>query len=144
MNNRTLFTLTGVLIATFALLFIIKFIEMTSGETQAKYIAYNDVRGSSIDYKGLAYTLNFEQQNTLLLLLNQAESAPKGQEAKEPAAITKIVIYRFGNNPDIVIKPLGYVDGNLLFNAPLWKKDGSLIEKSGGKLKALLENAHDK
>ena len=142
MNARTLYTLTAILIATFGLLFIIRFAQMINDSSGHTYISPNDVRGSAIHHHGTLYTLSFEQQNNLLASLNNAQAA-RSSDVDTMSDIKEIVIYRFEGEPDIIITPLGFVGDQLLFNAPMWHRDGPLIETSGGALKELLIQAYE-
>jgi len=102
---------------------------------------YNHVLGSAVEHD-VPYTLNFEQQNTLITYLNAAEPSNIQPSTAKPTSYSKIIIYRF-NAPDTIITPLTYVDGNLLFSSPEWNEGKPLLDKSQGKLKHLLETSYD-
>jgi hypothetical protein len=98
----------------------------------------------AIAHNQLLYTLNFKQQNTVIDILNKAihiiDIRP-GQ--RQPPNIEKIVIYRFNNQPDLVINPIAYVNQNLVFSIPEWEQEGYFMELSNGALKQLLSQTYD-
>lgn len=102
---------------------------------------YNQILGSEVEHAGLPFTLNFEQQNALITYLNEAQL--NMETHLESLPYSKLIFYRF-NDSNIVITPLAYIGGNLLFSSPIWNNGHPLLEKSNGALKELLENTYDK
>jgi hypothetical protein len=145
MTNRTLIYLTALVILAMTLLISLNMSSILTGESKNQtYLRYNDVRGMAIAHNQLLYTLNFKQQNTVIDILNKAihiiDIRP-GQ--RQPPNIEKIVIYRFNNQPDLVINPIAYVNQNLVFSIPEWEQEGYFMELSNGALKQLLSQTYD-
>lgn len=129
------------------------------GITPSKYISPNEVRGSAIEHHNTLYTLNFNQQNTLIEALNQSVPiSVKEQELRKEATsfdFDKIIIYRF-DAPDIEIYPIAFVSKgysvqsqNLLnqphfiYSAPIWNPQGLMENVSLIDLKALFAETYD-
>lgn len=145
MTNRTLIYLTALVILAMTLLISLNMSSILTSESKNQtYLRYNDVRGMAIAHNQLLYTLNFKQQNTVIDILNKAihiiDIRP-GQ--RQPPNIEKIVIYRFNNQPDLVINPIAYVNQNLVFSIPEWEQEGYFMELSNGALKQLLSQTYD-
>ncbi len=83
-----------VIIAMIALL-VINFISRLPKAQNDKVVSRNDVRGIDVEHTGELWTLNFDQQNQLITILN---NNPYNHEANGD----RIIIYRF-NAPDLVI-----------------------------------------
>lgn len=144
MSNRTLFWMTGLVIASMVLLLLLNSIPLIWTPKTEKYLKYNDVRGMAIEHKQKLYTLNFQQQNDLIGYLNQALPIPNSsiQNIKSAVDYTKIIIYRFGS-PDIEITPIEYKNHNLVFYSPDWNAKGLMREVSGGGLENLIPLTFD-
>lgn len=142
MNKRALlyFTLT-ICILVILLAFITAFPSFQNPPPQP-FLHYNDIRGSAVEYQGLLYTLNFEQQNKLIAYLNSAIAADQSATSLNKPPYTKLIIYRFDLH-DIEIIPLGYTEDNLVFVTPLWNNSKPLIDTSKGQLRKLLETTYD-
>lgn len=146
MSNRTLVFLIGITFASVIYLLIENYMPAAESLDKGTFIAPNDVRGMAVIHKDIPYTLNFEQQNTIVNDFNNAK--PLSANALGSATggnlntIQKIEIYRFNNQSPIEIFPIKYVEDNLVFSAPLWYSE-YLMEQSRGKLKALLSETYD-
>lgn len=142
MNNRTLIYMTSLVVACMAALLFINLIPIFWPSKAEKYLSLKDVRGIDIEHHQIPYTLNFEQQNGLIEMLNM--SIPIGFTIKKENElnIEKITIYRFGK-PDLTIIPYGYEKDNLIFSIPDWNPDGLMQDISQGKLKQLLSKTYD-
>lgn len=104
-------------------------------------IAPNEVRGTTVEYKGKPYTLNFTQQNQLLAFLNQSRPIDQVPVERESPPFSQITIYRFNHTPDILILPIAFVDNELIFQD---KETHQLYKDSSqGKLKTLLLQTYD-
>lgn len=147
-------------IAGFGVIILMNIITLTR-LSSAKYLSPSDVRGMAVVHKKLIYTLNFDQQNTLVDIFNRsfpiskAEAEARGKETPSDPEIQKIVIYRF-NAPEIAILPIGYVsktysqDGskpvehlNLIFSAPEWNPDGLMEESAQDQMRDILYQTYD-
>jgi hypothetical protein len=110
----------------------------------AKFIEQDHVRGMALIHDGLPYTLNFDQQKKSIDILNRA--IPVGTyhpTAADPAIdFTSLEIYPF-EGETIHIKPVAWVEKNLIFSAPIWSV-GTMQEVSEGELLGILDNAYDK
>ena len=145
MSNRTLFFLTAlVILAMIALLaFNMKSI-LTGQPPNQTYLKYNNVRGMAISQNGMLYTLNFQQQNHVIKILNEAVAIDEIEPGKRsPPNFNKIVIYQFDGAPEVTLTPIAYVDQNLIFSAPQWSRNGYMMELSEGDLRTLLSQTYD-
>ncbi|MBA2367921.1 MAG: hypothetical protein H0V82_02720 [Candidatus Protochlamydia sp.] len=145
MSNRTLLFLTALVILGMITLFALNMQSILSGHPDDQtYLKYNHVRGVAVSYNDMLYTLNFDQQNELISILNRSVRVVgvKPGKRKKPD-IEQIIIYQFNDQPDLIIKPVAYVDNNLVFSAPAWNSDGYLMEISDGRLDQLLAQTYD-
>lgn len=128
-----------------AIALVLNLISLFFLEKPETYLRYNDVRGMAVVHQGIPYTLNFEQQNEVVEILNRSIPVDSNYltNTNTQPEFEKIVIYRF-HKPDLELKSIAYVDGNYLFSAPEWQKTGYLREVTKGKLKALLSQTYDK
>lgn len=152
--------MTTAVIGAFAIIMLMNMAALI-GFVPSRYISPNDVRGIAVQHDNLLYTLNFEQQNTLVDIFNRAipitKEAAETRKAKEAPSsdVQKIVIYRF-NAPDIEITPVSFVSKsqsavqaqdkqrlNLVFLAPLWNDKGFLEESVGDELHKFLSTTYD-
>lgn len=152
--------MTAAVLAGFTIIMIMNFAALL-GIVPSRYISPNDVRGMAIEHNSLLYTLNFEQQNTLVDIFNRA--IPVGKEIVQsrqtnyPAMpeVKKIIIYRF-NAPDIVITPVAFVSKsnsplktdstehlNLVFSVPEWNPNGLLEEATSDEMQKVLLTTYD-
>ncbi len=145
MDNRTLFILTGLVLLGMILLLGLNLTNILTGEPSNQvYLKYNDVRGMAVSRNQLLYTLNFQQQNSVIDILNKAlpiDEIKSGQ--RQQPNIQQMIIYQFQGKPDIVLTPIAYVDRNLIFSAPQWQHNGYLMELSEGDLQTLLSQTYD-
>ncbi len=154
MSNRLLIWMTGLVIFCIGVLLFLNIMPFIWTPNVEKYLKLNDVRGMAVEHNQKLYTLNFEQQNAVVMYLNQAIPVSNSTQAKAYATktnlkdkstnldIAKIVIYRF-NLPDLTIVPLEYVKNNLVFSSPSWNSEGLLKDVSGGKLQNLLSQTYE-
>lgn len=144
MDNRQVITLSAVAIAAVLLLFVIKLLPFANTDkVPEKFISHNDVRGSAVVHNGLPYTLNFQQQTSLLNYLNQSlVVGPSIAKSKDTLPISKIILYRFNASP-IEISPVSIESNDLIFSSPLWNPNGYLKDISDGPLVKLLNSAFD-
>lgn len=160
MGKRITIFMTVAVLAGFGVILLMN-VAALLGYIPPKYISPNDVRGMAIEHNSTLYTLNFAQQNTLVDIFNRAIPVNKGAfEARQVTnvkapQVTKIIIYRF-NQPDIEIKPVGYVNKNssaltsadpsrysMVFSAPIWNPEGLLEETASDELQQLLLTTYD-
>ncbi|MFI0435811.1 MAG: hypothetical protein ACH350_08845 [Parachlamydiaceae bacterium] len=145
MNNRTLFLMTLLVIVCMLILFGLNMTSLLTGQPPNQtYLKFNHVKGMAVDHNQMLYTLNFEEQNKVIDILNSAViiNEIKSNERIAPK-IEKIVIYQFENKPTIVLYPIAYVENNLILSAPDWVPNGYLMELSDGALKDLLSKTYD-
>jgi len=145
MNNRNLFLMTAVVILGMLVLFALNLTTILTGQPPNQtYLKFNDVQGMAISQNQLLYTLNFNEQNKVIEILNGAVPINEiKSEKRSPANINKLVIYRFENQPAITLTAIAYTDKNLVFAAPDWVPNGYLMELSEGSLKQLLSQTYD-
>lgn len=146
MSNRTLLYLSFVVIAGMAILLALNISYFFTGKPiDQTYLKYNDVRGIAVSHQQKLYTLNFEQQNSAIEMLNRSVPVvdiKPGQRQKPD--IEKIIVYQFENQPDIIITPVAIVNGNLVFSVPQWVQDGYLMDLSDGDFQKLLAQTYDR
>lgn len=145
MTNRLLIYLTSLVVLAMLVLLGLNLTSILTGQPEDQtYLKYNQVRGIAIEHQQLLYTLNFKQQNRVIELLNKAVHVIGVKPGKRQLpSIDKIIVYQFDGQPDIIIKPIAYVDQNLVFSIPQWEKDRYLMELSDGDLHKLLSQAYD-
>jgi len=145
MKNRTVFTITLLFFTGIVTLFIMNLSTIfKSHKINEKYLKYNHVRGMAVEYNNLLYTLNFNQQNDIVEMLNHSVRVVgvKPDKRKKPE-ISKIIIYQFEDKPDIIITPIAYINENLVYSAPDWNEDNYLMEINQGRLQKLLAQTYD-
>lgn len=145
MSNRTLFFLTALVILSMVTLFAFNLTNILTGQPPNQiYLKYNDVRGMAISHNQMLYTLNFQQQNTIIDILNKAKPINEiKSDKRQPPNIDKLVIYLFEDKPDIVFTPIAYIDKNLVFSIPALVPNGYFMELSEGDLQQLLAQTYD-
>lgn len=146
-SRNTLLMIIAVVIG-FAIIILMNIVNMLDF-SKAKYISPSEVRGMAVMHDQKLYTLNFDQQNTLVEIFNR--SIPVSKEKLENrmkslsnnSEVQKIIIYRF-NAPDIEIIPAGLVtkslsidpskdsieNQSLVFSASEWNPKGGLLEEA--------------
>lgn len=144
MSNRTLVFLTTIVIVGMVVLFALNMTSLLTGQPpNQNYLKFNDVRGIAISNNQMLYTLNFQQQNQVIEILNAAVAINTIEGKRNPPNIDKLVIYQFEGQPDIILTPIGYVEKNMIFGAPQWVPNGYLKEISEGALQQLLSQTYD-
>lgn len=144
MKKSTIFMMTAAVILAALLLLAINLIPLFSTPAKQTYIPLNNVRGSAVIYDKKPFTLNFDQQNELVDIMNRAVLVKKSDytNARKDLGFDKIVIYPFSGNL-IEIQPIDYVEHNLVFSAPAWNNEYYMMELSAGTLQRLIQSAHD-
>ncbi|WP_068468089.1 hypothetical protein [Candidatus Protochlamydia phocaeensis] len=145
MTNRTLIYLTILVLVSMGVLFTLNMTAILTGKPEEEtYLKYNQVRGMAVGHHKLLYTLNFKQQNDVIDILNRSVRVMGVKPGKrQKPNIEKIVIYQFNDQPELVLTPIAYIDGNLVFSVPQWNSDGYLMEVSNGRLQQLLSQTYD-
>lgn len=145
MNNRTLVFMTVLVLTGMGVLLGLNLASLMKGKPISQvYLQNNDVRGMAIRHNQLLYTLNFNQQNELIQMINQSDkiiNIPEGNRQKPD--VESIIVYQFGGAKDLEITPLTYVNNNLVFSVPQWNPEGYLMDVSEGNLKRLLSQTYD-
>jgi hypothetical protein len=162
MNSRsTTLIMTIAVLAGFAVILLMNMATFL-GIEHSKYISPNNVRGIAVEHKGLLYTLNFDQQNSLIDIFNrsvpitQTMVEKRKAEGEANSEIRRIVIYQF-NAPDIDVHLIGYVNKlnsapskaekdplALVFSSPEPNSQLLLEETAPGELQQLLSHTYDK
>lgn len=110
---------------------------------QLRHLDHEKIKGTSVYYDGKNYTLNYGQQISLIEGLNAA--IPIGRSKftpKEMPELGQFVIEFFDDKPKLMLKPVGVIGNNLVFDIPEWNKEGWIKDVTDGKLLHLLENSH--
>jgi hypothetical protein len=145
MSNRTLAILTGLVLLGMILLFAINLTNILTGRPpNQRYLQYNNIRGIAVSHNQLLYTLNFQQQNEVIDILNVAVPVIEIKPGKrQQPNIDKMIIYQFEGKPEITITPIAFVDQDLIFSAHAWEPHDYLMELSEGDLHKLLSQSYD-
>lgn len=145
MNNRTFVYLTGLVIIGMLVLLALNMTSILTGQPEGQeFLKYNHVRGMAVDHNQLLYTLNFNQQNRVIDIINRSVRVVGVKPGKrQKPDINKIIVYQFDGKPDLIINPIAYVDDNLVFSVPEWESEGYLMELSEGNLQKLLSKTYD-
>lgn len=145
MDNRSLTYLTAIVLAGTGILLVMNILPIFWSPVNEKYLSYNGVKGIAVVHDGKYYTLNFNQQNETIDMLNMSLKVGKQsvQSSEGKPSFDKIVIYLF-NAPDMELTPVAMQSGSIIFQAPSWNPDGYMKEVSKGEFKKLIENAYDK
>lgn len=150
MNSRTVFFMTFAVIIGIVVILAMN-IASAMGIHKSKYLSPNDVRGIAIEHKGLPYTLNFEQQNAIVDLLNHSvpigNEIPKAEKSLAQPNFEKIIIYRF-HDSDIEIHPIAYTvkkdtGDALIFSAPELYSKGLMQESVPDDFKKFISKTFD-
>lgn len=160
MSSRNTLLMTLAVVIGFGIIILMNVANMLTF-SKAKYISSSEVRGMAVQHNQLLYTLNFEQQNTVVDIFNRAIPVSKEvaegrmKSLKDNPEIQKIIIYRF-NAPDIEVKPIGLVyktlsqgapdsieNQSLVFSVPEWNPNGLMEEVASDKLWQFLSNTYD-
>lgn len=144
MNSKTTTIMTVTVLVSILLIFLLKMIStlLPSSPHPRAYVVPEEVRGMSLYYHNLPYTLNFEQQNKFIQLFNRC--VPVGiQELDTQTSIApeKLVIYFF-NKEEATLIFKGIEGRNILFNAASWGDQG-FRDVSGGAMLELLNSSYD-
>lgn len=145
MSNRTLIVLTALVIVGMLLLLGLNLTNILTGHPPNQtYLQYNNVRGMAASHNQMLYTLNFQQQNKIIDILNSAVPIVDIEPGdRQPPNIEKLIVYQFEGKPDIILKPIAYIDQDLIFSAPEWNPNGYMMELSEGDLHKLLSQTYD-
>lgn len=142
MRSQTLTYLLAAAFIAMALLFFNQSLHLFSpSNTAEKYLSPYEVRGIAVISQEKPYTLNFEQQNQVMEILNRA--IPVGHvgnaERKKPP-FEKVVIYRF-DKPEVELVPEAMNEDSIVFKVKEWNPEGYVSELSDGDLLHLLTEA---
>jgi hypothetical protein len=145
MKNRTLLFMTLlVLLAMLALFSLNLHFAIQGTPVGETYLKFNDVRGMAVEVNGKLYTLNFEQQNEAIGIINRWVRLKHGwHENRETLPIRSIIVYQFNDQPDIKMTPVGFQGNRLVFYVPQWDKDNDFMEVTGGEFLRLLNQTYD-
>jgi hypothetical protein len=145
MKSSLVNTLCMLAIAGISFIFLINFLDLTNREVLGRqsFLAPQEVRGMDLFHKGKPYTLNFEQQNSVIEMLNRALPIVRIEPSElSPTTLEKLTIYRF-NEDTISLIPLGLIDDNIIFKSTGDFTGNFLRDISLGRLKTLLDSSYD-
>ncbi|MDP1836240.1 MAG: hypothetical protein Q8K75_10000 [Chlamydiales bacterium] len=143
MNARNAIYAALVIIVLVGILLLRSSVQIVPENRVTTLLQPNDIRGMEIVYKNLPYTLNFDQQQEMLELINRC--IPVGKISASPGGLPyfkKIVVYLFGR-PSIELNQVDFAENEFYFQAPGLNADGFLMDVSGGRMFQLVESAHD-
>ena len=138
MSNRTITALTLVVILGMGVLFFLNYSAPVPVMRDAGYISLNDVRGSATKKNGKLWTLNFEQQNKVVDIINRSKPFEENIPPATPFTFDSFIIYRF-NQPDLTITPVATKDGHLLFSL----ENKVISEQTPEEFQKLLSETYD-
>lgn len=144
MSTRLINSLAILAIVGIFALFASHFIPMVWTGPKQKYVEYNDVNGIDVSKGTLPWTLNFKQQNDVLDRINQSIMIKKSdfQPSQDKFPFESITIHRF-KDKDIILKPIGKKNKNIVFSVPQLSNDTYLQDVSEGDLLSFLETTYD-
>lgn len=144
MNPRLLNMLVILSLVGIFALFLTHFLPMLTFPTKQQYVDYTVVNGIEVTRAKLPWTLNFKQQNDVIERLNQSLMIKKAdfQPTQDKFPFESITIHRF-NDKDIILKPIGKKNKNIVFSVPQLSNDNYLQDVSEGSLLSLLETTYD-
>ncbi len=143
MNARFATYATAIIVVMVGVLLLRGAINFIPEGDKNLYVDPYSVNGIEVVYKGLPYTLNFEQQQDMVDAINRL--LPMGKlrgEVLAPAGFEKIVLYLFDKKP-IEMLPIDFHDNELAFKVKEWNPDGYLMDVSAGSMWRLVESSHD-
>ncbi len=113
------------------------------GKPITHFLGQDMVRGSEVVVDDLPYTLDYGQQENLIHRLNSGKKQSNPSLiASPPEKISKIVFYQFGDNPEIILKPMN--QDFSLFSVSNWEPTVYLEIKQPKQLQKLLESTYDR
>lgn len=142
MINRII--LIGVLfvVALFLGIFLLGIFDLNPKELKGLRIDPRQVSNVIIFKDSIPYLLNYEQQETVIEILNGASAYSDKIKQAPNLPIEKIEFIYF-ESPSFIIKPLGMIQNEYLFYIPEWNKNGLIRDRSQGRLKEVLEKSYD-
>lgn len=145
MSNKTTVFLLGLVIAAMTVLFSLNIAGLYLKAEPEKFLSRNNIRGMAVEHLGKQYTLNFEQQNKVVSIINRSikiglEGSLLGEDIT--FGYDYLIIYRFKGD-DIKIKPIAFANLQLIFQAKELYPQGLLRETGPGELHQLLSKAYD-
>lgn len=129
------FTLVGIV-----LLLLFNAFPFLWPKSSGPYLKPDWIRGMAVVDGGKDFTLNFDQQNRMVQLLNR--SLPLQRDPNKTftnhQGWSKIVVYGFGGVKDLEIYPIAWDEaGSLVFRCDEWSSK-EMIDLSAGELKSLI------
>jgi hypothetical protein len=145
MNNQLLFFLTAIVVVGIGFLLWQNAETLLNTSPSQSYVLRGNVRGIDVEVNDKKYTLSFVQQNLLIDFLNRAQPLKTSQNIAnaEKQEISKILIHQFNDPNPIEVRPIGYLNNNLLFSAPAWYPEGLLQDTSEGALRRMLIETYE-
>lgn len=141
MDSRIFTFLTIAVLVGIGLLLLLNVMTLFNGTIipGERYISQVEVKSISIVNDSKETPLNFEQKNAVISFLNRASPIDKDLflEKGTSPQFSKIVIYYF-NKPELTIKPIKYIDNELIFSQDEWNPKGLLRDNTKGLLKSVL------
>lgn len=122
--------------------FISSGISFPGGSNKSTQLSRDSVRGSALVVKGVTYTLNFNQQVSVINVLGRAIAIGRdaiSSDGQKPF-FDKLIIYRF-NQPDLIIQPLQQRVTSMLLDIPEWSETQYFLDTSSGELVNTLKEA---
>jgi len=144
MSTRLINALAILAIVGILALFASHFIPMVWTGPKQKFVESNDVNGIDVSQRTLLWTLNFKQQNEVLNRINQSMMIKKSdfEPTQDKFPFDSITIHRF-KDKDIILKPIGKKNKNIVFSVPQLNNDSYLQDVSEGALQSFLETTYD-
>ncbi len=143
MNTRFAIYATAIIVVMVGLLLLRAFVTVAPQQIDSGYLDPYKIRGTELVFKGKPYTLNFEQQQEAVELINRCIPIGKLRGSPiPPPGMDKIVVYLFDKKP-VELTPINVSQDEFTFKAPALNSEGYLLDVSAGRLWRLLETAHD-
>lgn len=139
--NRLIPLLTLAVLAGMAIILMFNLSSLFVEPKNERFLAYNGVRGIAVEHGKKLWTLNFEQQNSVIEMINRCLAVGKREGEALNLPVDRIVVYQF-NAPDLFITPVGFEGDNLILESKELHP-GSLLDISNGNLNTLLQSSYD-
>lgn len=138
MRNILIGLISFVFILFVASYFYLSFIQV---KPEGWFVNSEEVKGSAIQHKSSIYTLNFEQQNALIELLNRGKIVRANRSQQVNPEITAILIYLFNQDSPLALTPM--TNDYSLFAISDWGGERFLAAYEPKSLQLLLSSTYD-
>lgn len=140
MSNKTITTLTFIVIAAMGILLVLNIKSLLPGGDYGTYLKSGDVVNITIVTETNQFVLDEEESALFIKYINRAVPVERIREIgkKEYPAAQKIIILMKDGEKE-TLTPIVYVDKDLIFSAPQWNPKGYMMDLSDGEIKGVIQ-----